>query len=54
MRGLGFSDNEVKVYIALLKIGRSKAGRIAKECNITLRQLDKALWQYSKENQTNV
>src|SRR3989344_7886236 len=34
MRGLGFSDNEVKVYIALLKIGRSKAGRIAKECSL--------------------
>lgn len=28
--------------------------KIAKECNITLRQLDKALWQYSKENQANV
>lgn len=27
--------------------------KIAKECNVTLRQLDKALWQYSKENQAN-
>jgi len=34
MRGLGFSDNEVKVYIALLKVGKSKAGRIAKECSL--------------------
>lgn len=28
--------------------------KIAKECKITLRQLDKALWQYSKENQVNI
>lgn len=27
--------------------------KIAKDCNVSLRQLDKALWQYSKENQTN-
>jgi len=32
LRRLGFSDNEVKIYLALLRMGRSKAGRIAKEC----------------------
>ena len=34
LRDLGFSDNEVKVYIALLRIGRGKAGRISKECSL--------------------
>ena len=34
LRGIDFSDNEVKVYIALLKIGKAKAGRIAKECSL--------------------
>lgn len=29
----------------------NKANRIAKEKKVTLRQLDKALWYYSKENQ---
>ncbi|MEK6874374.1 MAG: helix-turn-helix domain-containing protein [Nanoarchaeota archaeon] len=34
LRDLGFRDNEVKVYIALLRMGRGKAGRIAKECSL--------------------
>ncbi len=31
LRMLGFTDNEIKVYLILLRIGESKAGRIAKE-----------------------
>jgi sugar-specific transcriptional regulator TrmB len=34
LRDLGFTDNEVKVYITLLRIGRGKAGRISKECSL--------------------
>lgn len=34
LRDLGFTDNEVKVYVALLRIGRGKAGRVAKECSL--------------------
>src|SRR3990167_4856523 len=29
---LDFTDNEIKVYLALLRIGTAQAGRIAKEC----------------------
>jgi sugar-specific transcriptional regulator TrmB len=31
LRDLDFTDNEIKVYIVLLRIGSAKAGRIAKE-----------------------
>jgi len=31
---LGFTANEIKIYLALLRIGKSKAGRLAKECSI--------------------
>ena len=31
LRMLGFSDNETKIYLTLLRIGESKAGRLAKE-----------------------
>lgn len=31
---LGFTANEIKIYLTLLRIGRSKAGRLAKEANI--------------------
>lgn len=31
---LGLTNNEVKTYLALVKIGKSKAGRISKECGI--------------------
>lgn len=31
---LGFTPNEVKVYLTLLRIGRSKAGRLAVECRL--------------------
>lgn len=31
---LGFTPNEVKVYLTLLRIGRSMAGRLAKESNL--------------------
>lgn len=34
LRYLDFTDNEIKVYLTLLRIGRSKAGRISKECNL--------------------
>jgi len=34
LRDLGFTDNEVKVYIALLRMGRGKAGRISKESSL--------------------
>ncbi|MBI5148827.1 hypothetical protein HZA33_04050 [Candidatus Pacearchaeota archaeon] len=30
----GLSDNEIKIYLALLRVGKSKAGRIAKEAQI--------------------
>ncbi|MBS3148395.1 hypothetical protein J4219_05905 [Candidatus Woesearchaeota archaeon] len=32
LRMLDFTDNEIKVYLVLLKIGTAQAGRIAKEC----------------------
>lgn len=31
---LGLTSNEVKVYLTLLRIGRSRAGRLAKECGL--------------------
>jgi sugar-specific transcriptional regulator TrmB len=31
---LGFTKNEVKVYLTLLRIGRTLAGRLAKECRL--------------------
>ncbi|MBS3150126.1 hypothetical protein J4455_05585 [Candidatus Woesearchaeota archaeon] len=34
LRYLGFTDNEVKVYVTLLRIGRGKAGRISKESSL--------------------
>ena len=34
LRDLGFTDNEVKIYITLLRIGRGKAGRISKESSM--------------------
>tara|TARA_Y100000310_G_scaffold301155_1_gene337370 strand:- start:2049 stop:2768 length:720 start_codon:yes stop_codon:yes gene_type:complete len=34
LRNLGFTDNEIKVYLTLLKIGRAKAGRISKESSL--------------------
>ena len=34
LRYLGFTDNEVKIYLMLLRIGGAKAGRIAKECSL--------------------
>lgn len=34
LRDLGFSDNEVKIYLTLLRIGRGKAGRISKESSL--------------------
>ncbi len=32
LRNLGFTDNEIKIYLTLFRIGKAKAGRIAKEC----------------------
>jgi HTH-type transcriptional regulator, sugar sensing transcriptional regulator len=34
LESLGFTTNEVKVYLVLLRLGKSKAGRIAKECSL--------------------
>ena len=34
LRDLGFTDNEVKIYLTLLRIGRGKAGRISKESSL--------------------
>lgn len=34
LRYLGFTPNEVKVYLTLLRIGRTKAGRLARECRL--------------------
>lgn len=34
LRDLGFTSNEVRVYLTLLRLGRSQAGRLAKECNL--------------------
>lgn len=31
---LGFTPNEAKVYLVLLRMGRAQAGRIAKECRL--------------------
>jgi sugar-specific transcriptional regulator TrmB len=31
---LGFTPNEVKAYLALLRLGRAKAGKIASECRL--------------------
>ncbi len=31
---LGFTSNEIKVYLTLIRIGRSQAGRLSKECGI--------------------
>jgi len=31
---IGFTPNEAKVYLALLRIGRAQAGRISKECRL--------------------
>lgn len=33
-RQLDFTDNEIKVYLTLLRVGRSKAGKLAKEASI--------------------
>ncbi len=32
LHSLNFTDNEIKIYLTLFRIGRAKAGRIAKEC----------------------
>src|SRR3989344_3633155 len=34
LKGLGFTGNEVKVYLALFNMGKARAGRIAKECSL--------------------
>ncbi len=34
LRGLDFTDNEIKVYLTLLRLGGAKAGRVAKECSL--------------------
>ncbi len=31
---LGFTSNEARIYLTLLRIGRARAGRIARECNL--------------------
>lgn len=49
MRDLGFTKNEVDVYLTLLRIGRTKAGRLAKECKLertsTYHALDRLITQ---------
>jgi len=34
LRDLGFTGNEARVYLTLLRLGRSQAGRLSKECNL--------------------
>ncbi len=34
LRQLDFTDNEIKVYLTLLRVGRSKAGKLSKESSI--------------------
>ena len=34
LRNLGFTSNEAIVYLTLLRLGKSQAGRLAKECNL--------------------
>jgi HTH-type transcriptional regulator, sugar sensing transcriptional regulator len=34
LRNLGFTSNEARVYLTLLRLGRSQAGRLARECNL--------------------
>lgn len=62
LRELGFTDNEIKVYIALLRIGHSKAGRIAKESslertsvyNALKKLLEKGLVSYTIESNRKI
>lgn len=62
LRELGFTDNEIKVYLTLFRIGRAKAGRIAKECalertsvyNALKRLLEKGVIAYIIEGKTKV
>jgi len=46
---LGFTSNEVKVYLTLLGIGRSQAGRIAKECRLERTSTYNALQRLIKD-----
>jgi sugar-specific transcriptional regulator TrmB len=46
---LGFTPNEVKVYLTLLRIGRSKAGRLAKECGLERTSTYNALQQLIRQ-----
>ncbi|MBI5148626.1 hypothetical protein HZA33_03015 [Candidatus Pacearchaeota archaeon] len=34
LRDLDFTDNEIKIYITLLRIGRARAGRLSKEASL--------------------
>lgn len=46
---LGFTTNEAKVYLTLLKIGRAQAGRIAKECRLERTSTYNALKKLTQE-----
>ena len=34
LQSLGFTPNEVRIYLTLLRLGQSKAGRLSTECNL--------------------
>lgn len=34
LEALGFTANEIRAYLTLMRIGRSRAGRLAKECGL--------------------
>ncbi len=49
LRGLGFTSGEEKVYIALLKLGSSTTGPIAKEANVSRSKLYEILEKLIKK-----
>lgn len=49
LKGIGFTSGEEKVYIALLKLGSSTTGPIAKEANVSRSKLYEILEKLSKK-----
>ncbi len=46
---IGFTSNEARVYLTLLRIGRSQAGRLSKECGLERTSTYNALSRLTKE-----
>ncbi|MBI4440887.1 hypothetical protein HY639_01850 [Candidatus Woesearchaeota archaeon] len=49
LRGLDFTDNEIKVYITLLRIGSVRAGKLAQECRLERTSTYNALKRLSQQ-----